>query len=186
MATNLPERCYGPSNVLSANETDVWPRRITACKPPPPLVNSKRVVLFGDWQIRRDRLIYLSHLICAVLHCVGFAMSIDRATNGNDYTVQTYRVRVEWDEKTRGGFLPTLVESGTLDLAWLCTGFFGLSFAQHMMWVLLGGYDCSIEYLWRNIDHCICWWCVPRASLPFGTGYSPRAHMPPSPRAGDG
>lgn len=158
--------CYGPLALVAYNwwfclvparfEGFEWCGQSFCC---PSLVRCQ-------FTMRRDRWVYLVHLLAFIIHTVCAIYSAQSA-RGNDMRVAIFRVKPSWEN--RGGdyaFSVTPLDEHEqivyIDtLTWL---FFAFSAAAHGIWVFCGPWKWSEGWLWRQLDNC----CVPSRWLEYG------------------
>jgi hypothetical protein len=108
--------------------------------------------------LRRDRWLYLLHLLCFALHTM-WATLAWTAGAGKAMEVQLYRVKPAWQSTGRNGYTFEVVESEWAPRIDTVTGmFFLLSAIAHGMWIFVSPWNWSKTLLWRMLDKAICWW----------------------------
>ena len=112
--------------------------------------------------------IWFGNLIAAVVHWY-FAIIVfsEGASKGEKLNVQIFRISPAWNNTGASGYTFTLIENGMPVRFDIITGlFFLLSALSHTFTVVVGPFDFSIWFLWRQLDLCFLYWRWGKAHSP--------------------
>ena len=108
--------------------------------------------------MRRDRWLWLLHLVCFSIHMFFTVFTYIAAMDG-DMSLQVVRIREGWARNEKDLTYMTISSSHQiLYIDLLTIAFFGCSASMHGLWVFIGGFEWSKPFLWSKLDDCLCWW----------------------------
>lgn len=79
--------------------------------------------------------------------------------NDNPYEITIYRISANWTNETTQGYEFHLEDNGMpIDIAWATLAFFAISAVFHLFAVIVGLWEHTWFWYWRQIDDCFCFW----------------------------
>ena len=65
----------------------------------------------------------------------------------------------EWSNSSTQTYVYTMEDNGMpVDIAWMTVSFFGISAIFHLFAVLVGLFESTWFWYWRQMDDAFCWW----------------------------
>lgn len=132
-------------------------------------VGDCKLCLCCGWRLTAAQLVWLLNLICFLTHTAMVVItsyfawfSKDmKALYGDDnpYSVTIYRMLAEWSNSSTQTYVYTMEDNGMpVDIAWMTVSFFGISAIFHLFAVLVGLFESTWFWYWRQMDDAFCWW----------------------------
>lgn len=121
---------------------------------------------FG-WRLTAAQWIWVLNLICFAAHTTMVFLTAYLAWwskdmekyDGNPYAITIYRVSARWNNDTTEGYTMTIEPNEMpVDLAWGTLSFFLISAVFHLFAVVVGLFEHTWFWYWRQIDDAFCFW----------------------------
>lgn len=77
----------------------------------------------------------------------------------NPYLIRIYRISANWTNSTSQGYTFTMEDNHMpIDLAWATLAFFLISAVFHLFIVVVGLFEGTWFWVWRQLDDAFAWW----------------------------
>lgn len=122
---------------------------------------------FG-WRLTAAQWIWAMNLICFVAHTTMVFVTSYMAWwkkdlqiygDENPYAIKIYRVTAKWNNNTQDGYEFALEENGfPIDIALSTLAFFLISACFHLFAIVVGLFETTWFWYWKQIDDAFCYW----------------------------
>ena len=135
-----------------------------------------KLFLCCGFRLTAAQWIWLLNLLCFVVHTTMVFVtaylawwSKDMTVYGDDnpYLIRIYRISANWTNSTSQAYTFTMVDNQMpIDLAWATLAFFLISAVFHLFAIVVGLWEHTWFWYFRQLDDAFSWWRCARRLCP--------------------